>query len=61
MLSSQYDSFTMFDEESIDDMLTRFSTITNALISLGKYIDNDQRCEKSLEHFLELGKPNLPS
>jgi len=33
LLVSQYESFYMHDGESIDDMLTRFSTITNGLIS----------------------------
>ena len=34
------------DDESIDDMLTHFTIITNALISLGKPIDNDQKVRK---------------
>ena len=38
LLNSQYDSSYMLDGESIDDMLTRFTTITNGLISLGKLI-----------------------
>jgi len=36
----------MFDNESIDDMLTRFTKITNALSSLGDKIDNDQKIRK---------------
>ena len=36
----------MFDNESIDDMLTRFTKITNALSSLGDAIDNDQKIRK---------------
>jgi len=32
-LNSLYDSFYMLDIESIDDMLTRFTTITNELVS----------------------------
>jgi len=36
----------MFDDEFINDMLTCFTTITNALISLGKPIDNDQKVRK---------------
>jgi len=43
LYSSQYDSFHMFDNEFIDDMLTRFTTITNAVISLDKPIDNNQK------------------
>jgi len=34
-LNSQYNSFYMFDCESIDKMLTRFTTITYGLVSLG--------------------------
>jgi len=41
LINSQYDSFYMLDSESIDNMLTRFTIITNGLISLGKLIDND--------------------
>ena len=47
LLNSQYDSFHMFDDESIDKLLTRITTITNGLISLGKPIDNDQKVQKS--------------
>ena len=36
----------MFDDESIDDILSHFSTITNALISLCKPINNDQKVRK---------------
>ena len=36
----------MFDNESIDDMLVCFTTITNTLIYLGKPIDNDQKEQK---------------
>ena len=43
LLSSKYGSFYMLDGESIDDMLTRFTTITNGFISLGKPINNDQK------------------
>ena len=31
----------MFENESIDDMLTLFTKITNSLSSLGEKIDND--------------------
>ena len=43
LFNSQYDSFYIFYDESIDDMLTRFTIITNVLISLGKPIFNDQK------------------
>jgi len=36
----------MLDNESIDEMLTRFTKITNALSSLGDKIDNDQKIRK---------------
>ena len=36
----------MLDNEGIDDMLTRFTKITNALSSLGDNIDNDQKIWK---------------
>jgi len=41
LLNSQYDSFYMLDDETIDSTLTRIP-ITNDLISLGKPISNDQ-------------------
>ena len=46
LLRSQYENFYMFENESIDDMLTRFTKITNALSSLGDKIDNDQKIRK---------------
>ena len=46
LLNSQCDSFYMFDSEFTGVMLTRFTTITNGLISLGKLIDNDQKVWK---------------
>jgi len=36
----------MIDGESIDDMLTRFTTISSRLISLGKSIFNGQKVQK---------------
>ena len=46
LINSQYDSSYMFVDESIDDILTCLTTITNGLISLGKPIDNDQKVQK---------------
>ena len=54
LLNSQYDNFYMLDGESIDDMLARFTSMTNELISLSKPIDNDKKCGRSLEHFSNL-------
>ena len=36
----------MLDNESIDEMLTRFTKITNDLSSLGDSINNDQKVRK---------------
>ena len=36
----------MHDNDSIDDMVTRFTKITNDLASLGDAIDNDQKVRK---------------
>ena len=36
----------MQENESIDDMITKFTKITNALTSLGDEIDNDQKVRK---------------
>ena len=33
----------MHDNDTIDDMVTRFTKITNGLASLGDAIDNDQK------------------
>jgi len=41
LLRSQYENFTMHENDSIDDMVTRFTKITNDLSSLGDAIDND--------------------
>ena len=46
LLHSQYENFYMLDNESIDEMFTRFSKITNDLPSLGDFIDNDQKIRK---------------
>ena len=41
LLCSQYENFYMLENESIDEMLTRFIKITNGLSFLGDSIDND--------------------
>ena len=38
--------FRMQENESIDDMITKFIKITNALTSLGDEINNDQKVRK---------------
>ena len=40
-LHSQYENFYMLDNESIDEMLNRFTKITSGLSSLIDSIDND--------------------
>ena len=46
LLHSQYENFYMLDNESIDEMLSRFTKITNGLSSLGDEINNDQKVRK---------------
>ena len=36
----------MFDNESIDDMLNRFNTIVNDLVSLGETLNDDHKVRK---------------
>ena len=36
----------MHDNDTIDDMITRFTKITNGLAFLGDAIDNDQKVRK---------------
>ena len=53
LFRSQYENFYMFENESIDEMLTRFTKITNALSSLGDKIDNDQKIWKVIRALLK--------
>ena len=46
LLSSQYENFYTNENENIDEMLSRFTKITNELSSLGDKIDNDQKVRK---------------
>ena len=48
LLHSQYENFYMNESESIDEMLTHFTKITNGLSSLGDAIDNDQKIRKMI-------------
>ena len=41
LLRSQYKNIKMHENESIDDMITKFTKITNGLFSLGDEINND--------------------
>ena len=46
LLHSQYENFAIHDNDSIDNMVTMFSKITNGLTSLDDAIDNDQKVRK---------------
>jgi len=46
LLRSQYNNFTMHENESIDDMVTKFTKITNGFASLGDAIVNDEKVRK---------------
>jgi len=46
LLTSEYENFCMHDSESIDDMLNRFNTIVNGLVSLGEMLDDDRKVRK---------------
>jgi len=43
----------MLDCESIDEMLTWFTAITNELVSLGKPVSNNQKMQKILRVLLK--------
>ena len=43
LLRSQYEKFTMHDNDTIDNMVIRFTKITNGLAFLGETIDKDQK------------------
>jgi len=46
LLCSQYENFIMHENDSIDDIVTRFTKITNGLTSLGDAIHNNQKVRK---------------
>ena len=43
----------MNDNETIVDMITRLTKITNSLLSLGDSIDNDQKVRKVIRALLQ--------
>jgi len=45
-MHSQYENFSMNDNETIDEMITRFTKITNGLSFLDDLIDNDQNVKR---------------
>ncbi|GAV76239.1 UBN2 domain-containing protein [Cephalotus follicularis] len=48
MLIHEYELFLMYDNESISDMFTRFTTIVNSLKNLGKFYSNQELVRKIL-------------
>jgi len=44
----------MLDNETIDEMLTRFIKVTNGLSFLGDEIDNDQKVRKEIWALLKV-------
>ena len=46
LLCSQYENFTMHENDTIDNMITNFTKITNDLTALSDAIDNDQKVRK---------------
>ncbi|XP_070008145.1 uncharacterized protein [Nicotiana sylvestris] len=52
LLYSQYDNFSMKEGESIQEMYTRFTTLTNELKSLGIIILKEDKVEKILTRVL---------
>ena len=47
-LCSEYEAFKMKSGESLQDMITRFTTVVNELISLGKVYTTDEQADKVL-------------
>ena len=56
LLNSHYENFYMNENESTDEMLTRFMEITSELSSLGDKIDNDQKVRKVIQPILKSWK-----
>ncbi|XP_070005885.1 uncharacterized protein [Nicotiana sylvestris] len=52
LLYSQYENFTIKEGETIQEMYTRFSTLTNELKSLGRVILEEDKVEKILTRIL---------
>ncbi|XP_070056881.1 uncharacterized protein [Nicotiana tomentosiformis] len=54
LLYSQYENFTMKEGKAIQEMYTRFTTLTNKLKSLGRIISEEDRVEKILTRVLPI-------
>ncbi|XP_070017202.1 uncharacterized protein [Nicotiana sylvestris] len=52
LLYSQYESFAMKEGDIIQEMYTRFTTLTNELKSLGRFILEEEKVEKILTRVL---------
>ncbi|XP_070046759.1 uncharacterized protein [Nicotiana tomentosiformis] len=52
LLYSHFENFTIKEEEIIQEMCTRFTTLTNELMSLGRIIPEEDRVEKILTRVL---------
>ena len=59
MLTSQYENFKMREGETIHEMFTKLSSITNELRSLGEPISMSKQVRKVLQSFPSLGKVRL--
>ncbi|XP_070054681.1 uncharacterized protein LOC142180008 [Nicotiana tabacum] len=54
LLYSHYENFAMKDGETIQEIYTRFTTLTNELNSLGRIILEEERVEKILTRVLPI-------
>ncbi|XP_075103487.1 uncharacterized protein LOC142178063 [Nicotiana tabacum] len=54
LLYSQYENFAVKEGETIQEMYTRFTTLTNELKSLGMIIPKEERVEKILTRVLPI-------
>ncbi|XP_070055273.1 uncharacterized protein [Nicotiana tomentosiformis] len=54
LLYTQYENFTMKNGETIQEMYTRFTTLTNELKSLRRIIPEEERVEKVLTMVLPI-------
>ena len=52
LLHSQYENFVTNEDESIDDMIIKFTKITNGLASLSDESDNNQKVRKVIQALL---------
>lgn len=53
MLFTEYETFKMNDNESLQDMITRLKTLINELAYLGKILTIKEQVDKVLTVFLK--------